>query len=128
MWRLVPTAVQTSSQQVLVNHGHGCNHGCRTVHLKLRNYVQALANHCRSQGKELVVFIDTNPALSIYTQIALVAATHLIMPVNADNFSMQVSTGMDAASNHERGCRGHLRSGWHHCSHDWTNSIHCNSM
>jgi cellulose biosynthesis protein BcsQ len=61
------------------------------VHVKLRNYVQQLANYCRSQNKELVVFIDTNPALSIYTQIALVAATDLIIPVNADSFSMQVT-------------------------------------
>jgi len=33
------------------------------------------------------VFIDTNPALSIFTQMALSAATKLIVPVNADDFS-----------------------------------------
>lgn len=59
--------------------------------MSLRNYVHQLAKDvARGTGRELVVFIDTNPALSIYTQIALVAMTHLIIPVNADSFSMQV--------------------------------------
>jgi cellulose biosynthesis protein BcsQ len=57
----------------------------------LQEYIQDLAKYFKKQGKELVVFIDTNPALSIYTQIALVAMTELIIPVNADCFSMQAS-------------------------------------
>lgn len=34
-----------------------------------------------------VVFIDTNPAFSVYTEIALVSARKLIIPINADDFS-----------------------------------------
>jgi cellulose biosynthesis protein BcsQ len=58
--------------------------------VELRTFIRELEAHYAAKGKELVVFIDTNPALSIYTQIALVAMTHLIVPVNADAFSMQV--------------------------------------
>ena len=36
-----------------------------------------------------VVFIDTNPSFSVYTEIALLAAQRLIIPVNADNFSRE---------------------------------------
>jgi cellulose biosynthesis protein BcsQ len=34
-----------------------------------------------------VAFIDTNPSFSIYTQIALATATHLVLPVMADDSS-----------------------------------------
>lgn len=57
----------------------------------LREHIHQLARDVKQQlNKEVVVFIDTNPALSITTQIALVAMTHLIIAVNADSFSMQV--------------------------------------
>ena len=36
-----------------------------------------------------VVFIDTNPSFSVYTEIALLAARRLIIPVNADDFSRE---------------------------------------
>ena len=39
--------------------------------------------------KEWVVFIDTNPSFSVYTEIALLAAQRLIIPVNADDFSRE---------------------------------------
>lgn len=42
--------------------------------------------HC-SQEKFDKVFIDCNPSFSIYTQIALASATHLILPVMADDSS-----------------------------------------
>lgn len=41
-----------------------------------------------------VVFIDTNPSFSIYTEIALAAANKLIMPINADDFSKQAVRAM----------------------------------
>lgn len=67
-------------------------YSCRATHTKLRNYIHALAKHVdeKKLGDKLVVFIDTNPALSVYTQIALVAMTELIIPVNADSYSEQV--------------------------------------
>ena len=40
-------------------------------------------------NKEWVVFIDTNPSFSVYTEIALLAAQRLIIPVNADDFSRE---------------------------------------
>jgi len=33
------------------------------------------------------VFIDTNPAFSVYTECAIAAADKLIIPINADDFS-----------------------------------------
>lgn len=66
----------------------------KDVHMYLRDFIQGLADyHAKLQPGEsnkLVVFIDTNPALSIYTQIALCAMTELVMPICADTFSLQV--------------------------------------
>ena len=36
-----------------------------------------------------VVFIDTNPSFSIFTEMAIVAARQLIIPTNADDFSRE---------------------------------------
>lgn len=36
-----------------------------------------------------VVFIDTNPAFSVYTEIALAGARKLLIPINADDFSVE---------------------------------------
>ena len=36
-----------------------------------------------------VVFIDTNPSFSIFTEMAIVAAQRLIIPANADDFSRE---------------------------------------
>lgn len=60
--------------------------------MELYNFIADLAREFK-QGenpKETVFFIDTNPAMSIYTQIALVAMTQLIVPVVANSFSTQV--------------------------------------
>jgi len=42
----------------------------------------------------VVAFIDTNPSLSIWTQMALTAGNKLIVPVNADDFSTAAITNM----------------------------------
>lgn len=48
-----------------------------------------------SQGDaEWVVFIDTNPAFSVYTEIALAAARRLIIPINSDDFSVEAVRAM----------------------------------
>ena len=39
-------------------------------------------------------FIDTNPSFSIYTEMALVAAETLIIPINADYFSREAIMAM----------------------------------
>lgn len=41
-----------------------------------------------------VVFIDTNPAFSVYTEIALAAARKLLIPINADDFSVEAVRAM----------------------------------
>ena len=41
-----------------------------------------------------VVFIDTNPLFAVYTEMALVAAQKLIIPVNADDFSREAIQAM----------------------------------
>ncbi|KAL9971034.1 hypothetical protein ACROYT_G023517 [Oculina patagonica] len=45
-------------------------------------------------GQEWVVFIDTNPSFSVYTEIALAAAKKLIIPMNADDFSKEAVRAM----------------------------------
>lgn len=67
------------------------------VHHYLLDFIHRLQHHFAKQDKELVVFIDTSPALSIYTQIALCAMTNLVIPVNADTFSLQVGCPVDVA-------------------------------
>ena len=48
-----------------------------------------------SQGDaEWVVFIDTNPAFSVYTEIALAVARRLIIPINSDDFSVEAVRAM----------------------------------
>ena len=66
----------------------------RRVHCRMRNFIGRFADYVKEKEpmyEELVVFVDTNPALSIYTQLALCAMSHLIVPLNADDFSLQVS-------------------------------------
>ena len=41
-----------------------------------------------------VVFIDTNPAFGVYTQLAITASDRLICPVNADDSSRAATTAM----------------------------------
>lgn len=47
-----------------------------------------------ANASEWVVFIDTNPSFSVYTEIALAAAEKLIIPVNADDFSREAIKAM----------------------------------
>lgn len=48
----------------------------------------------QSRRATWVVFIDTNPSFSVYTEIALAAANKLIIPINADDFSIQAVRAM----------------------------------
>lgn len=45
-------------------------------------------------NNDWVVFIDTSPSFAIYTEMALVAAQKLIIPVNADDFSRKAIIAM----------------------------------
>merc|ERR1711953_899204 len=55
--------------------------------LIVRKIIEKIAQKCQESGVGLTVFIDTNPAFSVYTECAVAAADRLIIPVNADDFS-----------------------------------------
>jgi len=55
------------------------------VHLIFRNLIDSYA--AKFPQSDLVVFIDTNPSFSIYTELAISAGDKLIVPVNADDSS-----------------------------------------
>ncbi|MBN3724580.1 ParA family protein [Burkholderia sp. Ac-20379] len=55
------------------------------VHLIFRELIASFAG--RLGDRDLVVFIDTNPSFSIYTELAISAGDKLIVPVNADDSS-----------------------------------------
>ncbi len=44
--------------------------------------------------REWVVFIDTNPAFTIYTEMAICAGTRLIVPCTADDYSLNALLAM----------------------------------
>lgn len=58
----------------------------------IRSFIEGLPDRIVSVTKYLenvVVFIDTNPAFSVYTEIALAGARKLLIPINADDFSVE---------------------------------------
>ena len=50
----------------------------------VRSFIENLG---KSDEANWMVFIDTNPSFSIYTEIAVCSATKMIVPVNADDSS-----------------------------------------
>jgi len=48
----------------------------------------------RNNEKDLMIFIDTNPAFGIYTELAITASDRLLCPVNADDSSRTASNAM----------------------------------
>ncbi|VEE16614.1 ParA family protein [Ectopseudomonas mendocina] len=61
------------------------------VHTIFRELINNLAS---TSKKDLIVFIDTNPSFSIYTELAISAADRLITPVNADDSSRVATNAM----------------------------------
>lgn len=61
------------------------------VHNVFRNLTDTLPE---SEGKEWMVFVDTNPSFAIYTELAICAADKLIVPVNADDSSRVATNAM----------------------------------
>jgi len=55
--------------------------------LIVRKIIERLSSKYREIDVGLTVFIDTNPAFSVYTETAVAAADRLIIPINADDFS-----------------------------------------
>lgn len=61
------------------------------VHLIFRELIRNLSTN---SDKDWMVFIDTNPSFSIYTELAISAADRIITPVNADDSSRVATNAM----------------------------------
>lgn len=61
------------------------------VHQIFRGFIDNIA---APDDEEWMIFIDTNPSFSIYTELAVSAAQRLITPVNADDSSRVATNAM----------------------------------
>ena len=64
------------------------------VHQIIRKFIDAFVVDRQEKGKNVSVFIDTNPAFGVYTELALIAADNIICPVNADDSSRTATNAM----------------------------------
>lgn len=64
----------------------------RWVHLVFRNLINDVVN--RNSDRDWMVFVDTNPSFSIYTELAMCSVDRLISPVNADDSSRVATNAM----------------------------------
>ncbi len=64
----------------------------RWVHLVFRRLIEDVV--ARHSEENWIVFVDTNPSFSIYTELAVSAVDHLITPVNADDSSRVATNAM----------------------------------
>ena len=64
----------------------------RWVHLVFRRFIEDLAQ--RRADRDWIIFVDTNPSFSIYTELAVSAVDRLITPVNADDSSRVATNAM----------------------------------
>ena len=57
----------------------------------IHHFIEGVQNSMSRMAayNDLVVFIDTSPSFSVLTEMALLAAERLIIPVNADDFSQE---------------------------------------
>jgi cellulose biosynthesis protein BcsQ len=62
------------------------------VHLIFKEFIENTAR--RISDADWMVFIDTNPSFSIYTELAVSGAERLITPVNADDSSRVATNAM----------------------------------
>lgn len=62
------------------------------IHNIFRGFISSFVNI--NNQRDLVVFIDTNPAFGIYTELAITAIDKLLCPVNADDSSRTASNAM----------------------------------
>ncbi len=63
------------------------------VHLIFKDLIHNLAR-VKNENRDWMVFIDTNPSFSIYTELAISAAERIITPVNADDSSRVATNAM----------------------------------
>ena len=63
----------------------------KRVTLFIKDFIHKLSENME---KDCIVFIDTNPSFSVYTEMAISGATRLIVPINADDFSRTAVASM----------------------------------
>lgn len=63
----------------------------KRVTLFIKEFIDKLA---QNMEKDCIVFIDTNPSFSVYTEMAISGGTRIIVPINADDFSRAAVTSM----------------------------------
>ena len=63
----------------------------RWVHLIFRGLIENLVQNA---DHDWMIFVDTNPSFSIYTELAMCAVNRLITPVNADDSSRVATNAM----------------------------------
>lgn len=64
------------------------------VHSIIREFINDIVANRQQQERNISVFIDTNPAFGVYTELAIAAADRLICPVNADDSSRTAASAM----------------------------------
>ena len=62
------------------------------IHLIFRRFIDDLST--RHASRDWIVFVDTNPSFSIYTELAVSAVDRIITPVNADDSSRVATNAM----------------------------------
>ena len=62
----------------------------------IQEIIKKFIENITNSGKDWMVFIDTNPSFSIYTQIAISGAERLLTPINADDSSKTAASVMVA--------------------------------
>lgn len=62
------------------------------IHNIFRNFINNVV--ATDNTKDWIVFVDTNPSFSIYTELAISAVDRLISPVNADDSSRTAANAM----------------------------------
>ena len=67
----------------------------KSTHLILKNWLDEVASQLPSDNFDgVTVFMDCNPSMNIFTELGMCAATKLIVPVNADDFSLAAVESM----------------------------------
>ena len=64
----------------------------------VHRWVLELIEAATDDGATWTVFIDTNPSFSIYTELAMIAATKLLVPFNADDSSRHAVSAISDSS------------------------------
>lgn len=64
----------------------------RWVHLIFRELINDVTQ--RDAERDWIVFVDTNPSFSVYTELAISAVDKLVTPVNADDSSRVATNAM----------------------------------